>query len=252
MTEGLLLIHAFPLDARMWASQVASLQPEIPVVAPDLPGFGGTPDAGRVMAMGAAADRCLQAADAAGLDRMVVCGLSMGGYVAFELWRMARGRVAGLILANTKAEPDTPEAAEGRRTLADRLDAEGNGFLVDSPPPLLGERASDELRALVRDLIADQPATSIAAAARGMAERKDSGPDLGAIDVPALVITSDGDALIPPAITAPMAERIPGAELLTIPGVGHLSNLEAPEAFEAGLRPFLDRCGLPVRPSSRP
>lgn len=252
MTEGLLLIHAFPLDARMWASQVASLQPEIPVVAPDLPGFGGTPDAGRVMAMGAAADRCLQAADAAGLDRMVVCGLSMGGYVAFELWRMARGRVAGLILANTKAEPDTPEAAEGRRTLADRLDAEGNGFLVESPPPLLGERASDELRSLVRDLIADQPATSIAAAARGMAERKDSGPDLGAIDVPALVITSDGDALIPPAITAPMAERIPGAELLTIPGVGHLSNLEAAEAFEAGLRPFLDRCGLPVRPSSRP
>jgi pimeloyl-ACP methyl ester carboxylesterase len=252
MTEGVLLIHAFPLDARMWESQVTSLSPEIPVVAPHLPGFGGTPDAGRVMAMGAAADRCLQAADAAGVDRMVVCGLSMGGYVAFELWRMARGRIAGLILANTKAERDTPEAASGRRTLADRLDAEGSGFLVASPPPLLGETAPDDLRALVRDLIADQPAGSIAAAARGMAERKDSGPDLSAIDVPALVITSDGDALIPPEVTAPMAERIPGAELVTIRGAGHLSNLEAPDAFEAALRPFLGRCGLPVRPSARP
>lgn len=252
MTEGLLLIHAFPLDARMWETQVASLAPEVPVVAPNLPGFGGSADTGRVMTMGAAVDRCLQAADAAGVDRMVVCGLSMGGYVAFELWRMARGRVAGLVLANTKAERDTPEAAQGRLALADRLDEEGSAFLVESPPPLLGEDAPDELRAAVRDLIADQAAGAIAAAARGMAERKDSGPDLGAIDVPALVITSDRDALIPPEITAPIAERISGAELVTLQGAGHLSNLEAPDAFEAALRPFLGRCGLPVRLPDRP
>jgi pimeloyl-ACP methyl ester carboxylesterase len=252
MTEGLLLIHAFPLDARMWVGQERAFSPEIPVVAPDLPGFGGTSGSGPVMGMGAAADRCLQAADAAGVDRMVVCGLSMGGYVAFELWRMARGRVAGLILANTKAEADTPEAAEGRRALADRLDAEGSGFLVAAPPPLLSDGAPDELRELVGGLIADQPAASIAAAARGMGERKDSGPDLGSIDVPALVITSDGDALIPPEVTAPMAERIPGAELLTLHDVGHLSNLEAPGAFDAALRTFLRRCGLPVRPADRP
>jgi len=244
MTEGLLLIHAFPLDARMWQAQVDSLGRDVPVVAPNLPGFGGTPGVGRVMSMGAAADRCLQAADAAGIDRMVVCGLSMGGYVAFELWRMARGRVAGLVLANTKSERDTPEAAEGRRALAARLEAEGSGFLVASPPPLLGEGADDALRATVRDLIADQPAASIAAAALGMAERKDSGPDLGSFDVPALVITSDGDALIPAEVTAPMAERIPGAELVTIAGAGHLSNLEAPAPFTDALRSILVRCGL--------
>ncbi len=252
MTEGLLLIHAFPLDARMWRAQIDALSPEVGVIAPDLPGFGGSPDTGHLMAMGAAVDRCLQAADTAGIDRMVVCGLSMGGYVAFELWRMARDRVAGLVLANTKAEADTPEGAEGRRALAARLEAEGSGFLVDSPPPLLAEDASEALRTLVRGLIADQPASSIAAAALGMAERKDSVPDLGSIDVPALVITSDGDTLIPAAVTAPMADRIPGAELVTIEGAGHLSNLEAPQAFEAALRPFLARCGLPVRASGRP
>ena len=252
MTEGVLLIHAFPLDARMWEEQVEAFAPETPVVAPHLPGFGGTAATGRVMSMGAAADRCLQAADAAGIDRMVVCGLSMGGYVAFELWRMARGRIAGLVLANTRAEHDTPEAAEGRRALADRLDLEGSGFLVASPPPLLGDEASDDLRSAVQDLIADQPAAAIAAAARGMAERKDSGPDLGAIDVPTLVITSDGDTLIQAEVTAPMAERIPGADLVTLRGVGHLSNLEAPGAFDGALRDFLPRCGVTVRPSDRP
>lgn len=239
--DGVLLIHAFPLDASMWSGQLASLDGLWPVAAPSLPGFGGTEGAGRTMAMGAAADRCLQAADAAGLERMVVCGLSMGGYVAFELWRMARQRVAGLVLANTRSGADTREAADGRRALADRLDAEGNGFLVSDPPPLLGEAAQPELWDRVRGTIAAQPAESIAAAARGMASRRDSTPDLSAIDVPVVVITSDRDTLIPAAVSATMAEHVPDVDLASIEGAGHLSNLEAPEAFDALLTTFLAR-----------
>ena len=239
--DGILLIHAFPLDATMWSGQESSLDGRWPVAAPSLPGFGGTEPIGATMAMGAAADRCLQAADALGLERMVVCGLSMGGYVAFELWRMARQRVAGLVLANTRSGADTREAAQGRRALADRLDAEGNGFLVAEPPPLLSGDAPADLRAQVRDTIAAQPASSIAAAARGMAERKDSTPDLSAIDVPALVITSDLDTLIPPDVTAQMADHIPDVTLVTIEGAGHLSNLEAPAAFDEALTGFFDR-----------
>ena len=238
--DGVLLIHAFPLDARMWDGQVAALEGSWPVAAPSLPGFGGTDGVGATMAMGSAVDRCLQTADELGLERMVVCGLSMGGYVAFELWRMARQRVAGLVLANTKSGADTREAAEGRRALADRLDGEGNGFLVESPPPLLSGEASPELWAQVRGTIGDQPAASIAAAARGMALRKDSTPDLSAIDVPVLVVTSSGDTLIPPEVSSPMAEHIPGANLVTIASAGHLSNLEAPEAFDRALASFLE------------
>ena len=227
--DGVLLIHAFPLDAGMWERQVRSLgDAGWPVVAPSLPGFGDT-----------AADRCLQAADAAGFERFVACGLSMGGYVAFELWRMARQRIAGLVLANTRSGADAPEAAQGRRALADRLDTEGNGFLVEQPPPLLSDQAPDELWEQVRGAIRAQPAASIGAAARGMAERMDSTPDLGAVDVPMLIVTSSLDTLIPAAVSAEMRDHHRDAGLVEIPGAGHLSNLEAPEAFDRTLLAFL-------------
>jgi 3-oxoadipate enol-lactonase len=241
MTDGVLLIHAFPVDARMWEPQLSSFG-GLAVVAPHLPGFGGTPPAGDVMTMGAAAERCRSALDAAGVDRAVVCGLSMGGYVAFELWRQARDRFAGLLLANTRAGADGDEGAAGRRALAARLMAEGSDFLVESPPPLLSDRASEDLRRRVRDLIAAQRPASIAAAALGMAERPDSTPDLATIDVPTLVITSDLDTLIPPEATSPMADQIPGAELAVIDGVGHFSNMEAAGAFGELLAHHVERC----------
>jgi 3-oxoadipate enol-lactonase len=244
MTDGLLLIHAFPLDARMWEPQLAAFSDALPVVAPHLPGFGGSASAGDVMTMGSAADRCIAELDRAGVDRAVVCGLSMGGYVALELWRRAPERIVGLALANTKSTADTEEAVAGRHALADRLRSEGNAFLVASPPPLLSEGADDALWGRVKDLIADQPATSIAAAALGMAERPDSTPDLPGVGVPATVITGTGDTLIPSDATAPMAGEIPDGELVTLEGAGHLSNLEAPGAFDEAIRELLVRCGV--------
>lgn len=242
MTDGVLLIHAFPVDARMWEPQLGVFADAVPVVAPHLPGFGGTAGAGDVMSMTSAAARCLEALDAAGVDRAMVCGLSMGGYVAFELWRRSRARVLGLVLANTRSGADSEEGAAGRRALAARLLAEGNDFLVEAPPPLLSQGASEGLRHRVRELISGQPATSIAAAALGMAERPDSTPDLATIDVPTLVITSDADTLIPPEVTSPMAGQIPGGELAVIEGAGHLSNLEASAAFDELLAVHLERC----------
>lgn len=245
MADGLLLVHAFPLDARMWDPQLAAFDTVgVPVVAPHLPGFGGTGSAGDVMTMASAAQRCLEELDRANVERSVVCGLSMGGYVALELWRHAPQRFAGLILANTKSGADSEEAAAGRRRLAERLREEGNAFLAENPPPLLSEGAPAELRALVRTLIVDQPADAIAAAALGMAERPDSIPDLPGINIPALVVTSSGDALIPPEVTSPMAEQIPDAELVIIQGAGHLSNLEAPGEFNDLLEAHLRRSGL--------
>jgi 3-oxoadipate enol-lactonase len=237
MTTGLLLIHAFPLDARMWEPQLTTFGPRLPLVAPHLPGFGGT-SGPKVLTMSAAAFACLNAMDEAGVDDAVVCGLSMGGYVAFELWRAARPRVAALALADTRAEPDTPEGAAGRRTLAGRLEQEGN-VLVDEPPPLLSDEASEDVRRRVKGMIADQPAAAIAAAALGMAERPDSVPDLPGIDVPTLVITGTADTLIPPDVTAGIADGVPGAELVRIEGAGHLSNLEAPASFDTALDALL-------------
>ena len=235
MTDGLLLLHAFPLDASMWEPQITGLGGDVAIAAPNLPGFGGEALYDDTLTMDAAADAAVEAASREGMDRFVVCGLSMGGYVAFALWRRHRDRVAGLVLANTRAVADDEEGKARRIALAQRLRTEGN-VLVDTPPPLLSSTASEELWGPVKGIIARQPAEAIAAASVGMAERPDSTGDLAGIDVPTLAITSAGDTLIPPEATKDMAGQIPNARVEIIEGAGHLSNLEAPAEFNRALQ----------------
>ena len=242
MTDGLLLLHGWPVDASMWDGQVEALGDDIKVVAPNMPGFGGAPSAGPIMSMDAAAAAAAGAVADKGLERVVVCGLSMGGYIALAMWRRHRQMVAGFVFSNTRAGADDDAGKERRRALATRLRAEGNGFLVESPPPLLSDHASDELWGKVKDMVAAQPAEAIGAAALGMAERPDSTALLPGIDVPTLVVTSSDDTLIPSAATTPMAEQIPGARLEVIDGVGHLSNLEGADEFTRLLREHVEAC----------
>ncbi len=242
MTTGILLLHAFPLDADMWDEQVAGLSDAAPVVTVNLPGFGGAPLAAREGWMDTAADAAALALGGTGIDRVVVCGLSMGGYVAFSFLRRHPDLVAGLVLANTKSGGDDDAGKQRRADLAKRLRAEGNGFLVESPPPLLSEHASPDLRMRIKTIIGRQPAEAIALASEAMADRVDSTPDLAGIKVPTLIITSAGDTLIPAEVSKPMAEQVPGATLKIIDRAGHLSNLEAPDEFNRLLKEHLARC----------
>jgi 3-oxoadipate enol-lactonase len=242
VTDGVLFIHAFPMDARMWDHQVRAV--DAPSLAVDLPGFGGTELAGDVMTMTAAAERCIEELDAAGLDRAVVCGLSMGGYVAFELWRRQRTRVMGFVLANTRAEDDTEEGKTRRREVAELVLEQGTVAILDSMRTLVSLEAADELWEQVASIVAAQPPEAVAAASLGMAARPNSRPDLGTITVPTLVITASGDQLLSPALSESMAAAIPGSELAVIEGAGHLSNLERPEEFNRLLTEHLRRCGL--------
>jgi 3-oxoadipate enol-lactonase len=239
----LLLIHAFPLDASMWDAEAAALADVTQVIAPSLPGFGGVPAAGDVLTMDVAADHVAGEMDRAGVERAVVCGLSMGGYVAFSLWRRHRDRVAGLLLANTRAEADPPEGLEKRRATAEKARTEGSAAIADAPPPLLSEGADPALWDRVKDTIRRQPGEAIAAASLGMAERVDSTPILGEIDVPTTVLTSTGDTLIPANVSRPMADAIPEASVVVLEGAGHLSNLEEPDGFLTAVRALLDRTG---------
>jgi 3-oxoadipate enol-lactonase len=241
--SALLLVHAFPVDASMWGAQVSALSEETQVLAPSLPGFGGTPAAGDVMTMDAAADFLAGELDRAGVDKAAVCGLSMGGYVAFSLWRRHRDRVAGLMLANTKAEGDDDAGREKRRAVAEKARAEGSEAIADAPPPLLSEGADTSLWEQVKGMIRAQSGEAIAAAALGMGERPDSTPILGEISVPTTIVVSSGDTLIPAAVTEPIASAIPGAKLVTLEGAGHLSNLEDPDGFNRALRDLLNRVG---------
>jgi pimeloyl-ACP methyl ester carboxylesterase len=237
----LLLIHAFPVDAGMWDEQIAALGADAHVVAPSLPGFGGTAPAGDIMRMDAGADFLAQELDRSGTERAVVCGLSMGGYVAFSLWRRHRDRIAGLVLADTRAEPDDEAGKEKRRAVAEKARTEGSEAIADAPPPLLSEGADPVLWDRVKQMIRRQSGEAIAAAALGMAERPDSLPILGEIDVPTTVIVGSADSLTPPEMSETLAKGISGSELVTLEGAGHLSNLEDPDGFTEALRGTLAR-----------
>ena len=179
-----------------------------------------------------------------GIDRAVVCGLSMGGYVAFELWRRARDRVPGSSWRTRGPAPTAPRPPPAAARSPSGCGSEGN-VLVAEPPPLLSDHAPEELRTRVHGWIADQPPEAIAAAALGMAERPDSTPDLATIDVPTLVLTSTEDRLIPPQISRRDGRTDPAARRLEmIDGAGHLSNLEAPRRSTRRCSTHLAACGL--------
>jgi pimeloyl-ACP methyl ester carboxylesterase len=241
---GLVLIHAFPLDSSMWGPQVMAFRHDLPVLAPDMPGFGGTMDAGEVMSMEASADYVAYNMRHAEMTKAVVVGLSMGGYIALAFAKKYPDMMQGLVLANTRSGADDDAAKDRRKALADRLRAEGMGFLAESPPPLLSDSADDAMWDRVKRTIRGQLPEAVAAASLGMGARPDLTEDLKNIRVPTLVITSTGDKLIPPEATKPMAEQIPNAQLEVIEGAGHLSNIEATEEFNRILREFLVKCDV--------
>jgi pimeloyl-ACP methyl ester carboxylesterase len=240
---AILLIHAFPLDASMWEPQIGALAQDAEIVAPHLPGFGGTAPIGEILTMDEAADACAAELDRAGAGSAVVCGLSMGGYVAFSMWRRHRDRISGLLLANTRAEPDDDAGRERRRAVAEKARVEGSEAIAAAPPPLLAADAEQSMWDRIRAIIRLQSGEAIAAASLGIAERPDSRPDLPEINVPTTVVASDGDQLIPAYVTATIADAIPGADLVRLEGAGHLSNLEHAEGFNRALRDLVDRTG---------
>ena len=237
----LLLIHGFPLDHQLWAPQVTAFGPERRVLAPDLVGFGSSSAQGRP-SVEDHADDLARLLDRLGLDRAVVCGHSMGGYVALAMWRRHPARVAGLVLACTRADADDAAAREGRSVLAARLGEAGMAPLVEAMPRrLLAPGASPALLDQVAEMIGRQPAAGSIAALGAMAARPDASPELPAIDVPCLVITGAEDQLIDPEASRLMAAQIPDGRLQLVPGAGHLANLEEPGAFNAAVRALLAR-----------
>jgi pimeloyl-ACP methyl ester carboxylesterase len=242
----LVLLHAFPLSADMWRSQIDHAPDGWRVIAPDLRGFGaGVPDANASLSMHEYAGDVVALLDALGIETAVIGGLSMGGYVTFALFRQAPERFAGVILADTKAQADTLEGQAGRRAMSEVLRAKGVSAVVDGLlPKLVGETTHRERPQVLVDarllMEANHP-DAIDAALHALMTRPDSTPDLGNITCPALVIVGQEDVLTPAADAELLACSIPRAELVVLPRVGHLSNLEAPEGFSSALSRFLSR-----------
>lgn len=240
---ALLLIHGFPLDHRMWDAQLNGLARQARVIAPDLRGFGrSTAMLAGPLAMDQHADDLAGLLDHLGIGRAVVAGLSMGGYVAFAFWRRHRERVRALVLADTRAEGDSPQAQANRDASAAKVRAAGVGAIAGDMLPRLLDPASlanPRLAERMRTMMADQPAETVIAALAGLRDRPDSRPTLPTINAPTLVLVGEHDALTPPADATAMAAAIPGARLVVIPAAGHMSPMENPRAVNAALRGFL-------------
>jgi pimeloyl-ACP methyl ester carboxylesterase len=190
------------------------------------------------------ADDCIALLDALKITRpAVVCGLSMGGYVTLSLARRHANRLAGLILTDTRAGGDSPEAQAGRQRSVDIVRARGVGEIVEAMlPRLLAPRAYTENPALVQKVRAIMESSSVeglAGVLLGMKDRPDSNPLLPDLRLPALIIHGTEDQLIPISEAQAMQAAIPGARLAAIPGAGHLPNLEQPELFNQAVRGFI-------------
>jgi pimeloyl-ACP methyl ester carboxylesterase len=241
----LVLLHAFPLSARMWEPQHALVARGWRVVMPHLRGFDcATPDGATVSSLDDYAADVADLVEALGIERAVVGGLSMGGYVSLALYRNAPQLFHGLILASTRADADTAEARNNRLRLIGLADAGGAAAIADDMlPRLLGATSAatqPELVERVRSLATATRPEPLQAALRAMMTRHDSTTMLPTIAVPTLVVAGDEDTLIPPDVGARMAAAIPQALFASIPEAGHLVSLEQPQAFNAALLRFLD------------
>jgi pimeloyl-ACP methyl ester carboxylesterase len=237
---ALVLLHAFPLDRSMWDREVRALADAAsPIIAPSFPGFGESELPRDQPSLDDYADAVIGVLDATRVDTAAFAGLSMGGYVAFSIWRRHRRRVERLALIDTKAEGDTPEAKENRARLATLIREHGIEALLKAPPTWLRQGAPQW--PAVKELIRSQRPEAVAQASIAMGGRPDSTPDLATIDVPTAIIVGEADAITPLANAKTMHERIPHSTLTVIPDAGHLANIEAPEAFDKAMRAWLKR-----------
>jgi 3-oxoadipate enol-lactonase len=241
----LLLLHAFPFNRGQLAAQGEALGrvSGVRVVTMDLRGFGESSIQVGSTTMDEMAEDVRRLLDALNLDRVVLGGLSLGGYVAFAAYGAFRERIQGLILADTRASADTPDQRAAREDTALFVEQNGPVALMERDLPKLFSpvtiSSQPEVLEAAREIAAGNSDIGVAAAARGMALRPDSTGLLPEIRRPTLVLVGAQDAIVPMEQTYVLSERIPQAELEVIPDVGHISNMERPDLFNERVARFL-------------
>lgn len=239
------LLHAFPFDRTMWEPQQDELQNVAKVIVPDFPGFGESTAGNGAFSIESAADVLAEFLTAIGIsEKIILGGLSMGGYIALAFTRRHPERLAGLILADTKSDPDDETGKANREKAIALVRDKGVPALIESNLPNM---LSDDTRAQrldvveqVRQIAERQRPEVVIAALAALRDRPDALPGLSQIRVPTLVIVGEKDAVTPLAVAEKIAKGVSGSRLVTIPGAGHLSNLENPAAFNAAAREFLN------------
>ena len=239
------LLHGFPLSKAMWEEQVNGIGSTYRIIAPDLRGHGESPAPEGVYTMDEMADDVVELLDSLSIaERIVLGGLSMGGYVALSLVARYPERIRGLMLFDTRAGADTPEAAKNREASARTiLAADSAKEFVDGMIPKLFSATTLEQRPErvepLRMVMENNTPRGVAGALLGMAIRPDRRDSLSGITVPTLVLVGEHDVITPPAEAKSLASAIPRSQLEVIPESGHMAPYENPSAANAVILRFL-------------
>jgi pimeloyl-ACP methyl ester carboxylesterase len=226
----------------MWEPQVSALVADCRCIPIDFRGFGNSTPA-PPYSMDRYADDVVAVLDSLQIERAVVVGLSLGGYVAFALWRRHRARVRGLVLADTRATADTIEIAQRRREMIDTVETQGSTAVANTQILALVGRTTRDRRPDIFDsmhrMMAQAPVEGIVGALEAMIARPDSTPTLATIDVPTLVVVGEEDTVTPPTEAVALSASISGSRIEVLQQAGHLSNVERPAAFNTVVSEFL-------------
>jgi len=236
---AVLLIHAFPLNNTMWASQVAALSGKFRVLAPNIRGFGQSQPSS-AWTMEEMADSLNEFLDKLGVKDSAVVGVSMGGYIALTFWSKFPKRVRQLVLSNSRAHADNETEKNARNDMIAAIEQSGAAILPDRMlPRLLQPNPPAGVVRNVRKMIESTSPAAAVYAVMAMRDRMDFSSMLHRVECPTMVITGENDVIIRMEDSRAVADAISGARLVTIPNSGHLSNLENSEAFNAALLSFL-------------
>ena len=239
-----LLLHGYPFDKSMWYEQMCFLSEfGIRAIGLDLRGFGVKEATSDVSTMEDMARDAVAMLDSQNIEHVVLCGLSMGGYVAFEFVHLFPNRVSGLVLAGTRAPADSEQERAGREQQVQTMLRAGMvPIRIATLPKLLSPRTLKEKPNVVKEvrrMITQTDPKGAAAAQRGMAARRDYVADLSNIRIPTLIIVGREDPIRPVSDAEFMHERIPNSRLEIIEDAAHMTNMEQPEQFNDALFSFV-------------
>jgi 3-oxoadipate enol-lactonase len=244
--QTLVLLHAFPVDSRMWEAQVKDLSSRCRVITPDFRGFGGSQPPGPFTIPSLADDIHAMLAALKALP-CVLGGLSMGGYVALNFVRKYPMDLRGLVLMDTKADGDNSEQIANRNKMIEIARTQGSKAIADMMlPKMLSPDTIDHRPDVVKQLRAMMESCSplaIQYALAALRDRPDVTSELPSVPAPTLVIVGDADALTPPGVAESMAKQIPRAKLALVRGAGHMSAMEQPAQVNRALRQFMEELG---------
>lgn len=238
--KPIVLIHAFPADQNLWQPQRDGLKSHLRVITLDLLGFGKAASVdGKAITMTEYADEVKQLLDQLHIDKAVIGGESMGGYVALAFLEKYPERVSGLILSDTQSVNDSDEARKKREASAVDVLTNGTaGLIKDFLPKALSPAASDTTRVYLKSIFDAQSPFSVASGLRGMALRKDLSQVLAESSLPTLIITGTEDVVISPAQSEAMHRLARNSKLVKISNAGHLSSLEKPDEWNKSVIEF--------------